>query len=233
MFCVKCGAKNNDNARFCEKCGNKINSESSSRKNISTPYYQDYVLSSWKTNPVRKLSMRIKAESIVYLIVAIILSILEIYSVYWVIFSIPAMLLDNHITETIILISILVLSIPILFLLIIINNFHIFFTLRGYCVDILSTPVNILNHYKSYNKRKISKPIIIFFIIITGLLIKLMTLDPLSFMAFFPIYLFIIIINIFPIAFTLINKNYVLNNPQVFNQIDSNYSENKKADEEY
>lgn len=73
MFCVKCGAKNNDNARFCEKCGNKINSESSSRKNISTPYYQDYVLSSWKTNPVRKLSNRLKVEGIIDLLIVIIL----------------------------------------------------------------------------------------------------------------------------------------------------------------
>lgn len=79
MFCEKCGSNNIEGAKFCTVCGSKINSEihtMTDNVNINkddTPYYQEHILSSWKTNPVRKLSNRLKIESIINLIIAIIL----------------------------------------------------------------------------------------------------------------------------------------------------------------
>lgn len=208
MFCEKCGKKCNDGVRFCPECGNRVGSV---HDRDNTPYYQEHV-STLKSNPVRMLSILIKVEGILNLIVAIVLLSFSVYLIlgpYYIYINDRSDRLSYHnkyvLIHDLVMIFICILCIVII-IIISIKNFKSFMKIT------LSNPIDIIRIYKTYTTGKIVKKTML---IIIG-----------SFL-----FSYIIAINILPFIFTMINRRYVLNNLQIFNEIEENYLENQTSTE--
>lgn len=234
MFCEKCGKKCNDGVRFCPECGNKLNS---SNDYNNTSYYKPPIyppepnkppVTLWRENPIRNLSLLLKIQSILNILVSVIFMFGIFYdgssksdTVYNNFYNSLYETFDQNCRKIVDFLGVNIdylvevyagLWFIWLILLIVISiiNLYGFRKNLTYSRYILSTPVDIVKHYKEYR-----------------LLIKEVILIIISFI-FMGHHAVIVIL---PFIVKLIQQGYVLNNVKVFDEIEENYLENQTSTE--
>lgn len=156
---------------------------------------------------IKKLSICVKTEGILNLAAALILLYCAVHillSTYRILTKLNYS--DNHKVNIaiIIVISIAIIIDLIIHIIVSIKNF------KSFIENVFSNLTDVIPKYKEYTKSKIIKRIIL--IIIGTILLN-------RYMA----------INILPFIFTLINKNYILNNAKTFNSVKKKHLKNQEA----